>query len=153
MADSSQVYGSQALKYLWQNEKSIYSVGRNMLGNSRLPPYLSSDYSSSCPAASEAQPILRTGRGNPFGRKTLEPSGQVLEPTSKGINTKLVEWINANHSRRWVVVHPDPQSLMDCSRGAIANHWQQWQADGKIRTVEKRIEESGWNEVKAAITA
>ena len=71
----------------------------------------------------------------------------------KGINTKLTEWINTDQSKRIVVVHPNPQSLMDCSRGAIANNWQEWRGKGKITTIEKRIEDTGWNEVKAAITA
>jgi len=70
----------------------------------------------------------------------------------KGINTKLAEWINTDQSRRIVVVHPDPQLLMDCSRGAIANNWQEWRAKGKVITIEKTVEEAGWNEVKAAIT-
>jgi hypothetical protein len=69
----------------------------------------------------------------------------------KGINTKLVEWINDGQSKRLVVVHPDPQGLMDCSRGAIANHWQEWQQEGKIRTIGKRIEETDWDEVKETL--
>jgi len=71
----------------------------------------------------------------------------------KGINTKLAGWINTDQSKRIVVVHPAPQSLMDCSRGAIANNWQEWQGKGKITTIERRIEETGWNEVKTTITA
>ena len=69
----------------------------------------------------------------------------------KGINTKLVEWINADRSNRLIIVHPDPCALMGCSRGAIANHWREWQQGGKIRTVEKRIEETDWNEVKTIL--
>lgn len=69
----------------------------------------------------------------------------------KGINTKLVEWLNSDKTKRLVVVHPDPGSLMDCSRGAIANHWCQWQADGRIRTVKKGIEEASWADVKASL--
>ncbi|MHB8559128.1 MAG: SIR2 family protein [Candidatus Acidiferrales bacterium] len=70
----------------------------------------------------------------------------------KGINTKLAEWIDTDETKRLVIVHPDPQSLKECSRDAIANHWQHWQADGKIRTVEKRIEQTCWNEVKAHLS-
>lgn len=70
----------------------------------------------------------------------------------KGINTKLAEWLNADETSRLIVVHPNPQGLVDCSRGAIANHWPQWQAHGKIREIARRIEETQWADVKAAIT-
>jgi len=69
----------------------------------------------------------------------------------KGINTKLVEWINADSSNRLIIVHPDLCTLMGCSRGAVANHWQEWQRAGKMRAVEKRVEKVRWDEVKAAL--
>lgn len=69
----------------------------------------------------------------------------------KGINTKLVEWIRMDSSRRLLIVHGNHGQLMDCSRGAIANHWQQWEAEGKLRFLEKWIEQVTWDEMKTAL--
>jgi hypothetical protein len=71
----------------------------------------------------------------------------------KGINTKLVEWINSDPSKRLVIVHGNPAPLMDCSRGAISNHWQQWRQAGKLRFVDKWVEQVEWDEIKAASLA
>lgn len=67
----------------------------------------------------------------------------------KGINTKLVEWINSDPAKKLLIVHGDRFSLMECSRGAVANHWQAWEAQGKLRFIEKWIEQTTWAELKA----
>jgi hypothetical protein len=71
----------------------------------------------------------------------------------KGVNTKLAEWIEADHPGRLIVVHPEPDRLMTCSRPAIAKHSRGWQARGQLNFVEKRAEEVTWAEVRAALFA
>lgn len=69
----------------------------------------------------------------------------------KGINTKLVEWINSDPTKKMLIVHGNRAPLMDCSRGAIANHWQQWVAEGKLRFIEKWVEQTTWDEAKTTL--
>jgi hypothetical protein len=68
----------------------------------------------------------------------------------KGINTKLSEWINSESGNRLIVVHPNSDTLFNCSRGAIANHWDEWRQQKKLMIVGKWIEETSWEEVKEA---
>ena len=70
----------------------------------------------------------------------------------KGINTKLSEWISAESRNRLVVVHRDPDALFNCSRGAIANHCDEWRQQKKLTVVGKWIEEATWDEVKEALS-
>jgi hypothetical protein len=63
----------------------------------------------------------------------------------KGINTKLVQWLDSS-KRRLVVVHPRPEELYCCARGAIRNRWQEWKALGKLVEVSKKAEETSWDE-------
>jgi hypothetical protein len=42
---------------------------------------------------------------------------------------------------------------MSCSRGAIANGWQKWHQSRQIKTIQKRIEEVQWQEVKETLAA
>lgn len=69
----------------------------------------------------------------------------------KGINTKLSEWIGRESGNRLVVVHRNPDDLFNCSRGAIANHCDEWRRQKKLAVVGKWIEEATWDEVKVAL--
>jgi hypothetical protein len=71
----------------------------------------------------------------------------------KGINTKVAEWIEGCHSRRLAVVHPEPSRLLNSSRPAMATRWQQWREQGRLRLVQKKIEEVAWGEVRTALFA
>ena len=42
----------------------------------------------------------------------------------KGINTVILEWFAAKPGRRFVIIHPEPDSLIKNARGAIKNRWE-----------------------------
>lgn len=62
----------------------------------------------------------------------------------KGINTKLVQWLNSPQERRLIVVHPNPADLRSCARGAIVNQWDEWKGRGKLYELHKKAEELSW---------
>ena len=64
----------------------------------------------------------------------------------KGINTKLVQWLNTSFRRRLVVVHPDPCSLRGCARGAIIKDWDDWKQNDRLVEVQMKAEELSWRD-------
>lgn len=69
----------------------------------------------------------------------------------KGINTKLVQWLNTSRCRRLVVVHPNPEELRCCSRGAISKQWIEWKNAGQLVELPKRAEQVSWSDLRALV--
>lgn len=67
----------------------------------------------------------------------------------KGINTYITNWVYENFPPRIVVVHPNPTKLRAGARGAIANKWEAWQAEGVLKVIPKRVEDLSWTELRA----
>ena len=69
----------------------------------------------------------------------------------KGINNEIIDWYYGKRGRRLVIIHPDPDSLVDNARGAIRKNWPEWEKYGSISTIRKRFEHVDIDEFDAAL--
>ncbi len=69
----------------------------------------------------------------------------------KGINTEIIDWIYSRRGRRLLIIHPDPDGLVDNARGSIQNNWPEWKKNGSISIMSKRFEDVGIDEFAAAL--
>ncbi|AFN75435.1 hypothetical protein MROS_2205 [Melioribacter roseus P3M-2] len=63
----------------------------------------------------------------------------------KGINTRLIEWMNSSSARKIIVIHPEVEKLKQPSSDGIYRNWDNWVNDNKLIIIEKRIEEISWD--------
>ena len=77
-------------------------------------------------------------------RRTLRQADQIVvcgySFGDKGINSEIIEWYYGKLGRRFAIIHPNQQQLVENSRGSIRNKWQEWQQNGSIRVIEKPLE-------------
>jgi hypothetical protein len=66
----------------------------------------------------------------------------------RGINTRIIDWINLSSDYRIIVIHPEPENLKNDARGSIRNKWDKWINKGKLTIIEKRIEKTSWQDLK-----
>lgn len=66
----------------------------------------------------------------------------------KGINTRIIEWMNLSGDKTLIVAHPDPEDLKLKARPGIARHWQAWQDQGRLHFLPKGIEDVSWEEIR-----
>lgn len=66
----------------------------------------------------------------------------------KGINSQIVDWMYLSHKKRMVIIHKEPDKLLEQSRGVIKNNWEEWSRQNRIMIIRKWIEDCTWNEVK-----
>ena len=59
----------------------------------------------------------------------------------KEINSELVDWYCGRSGRRFVIIHPEPDSLVENARGAVRKHWDEWKRNDSISIIEKRFED------------
>lgn len=71
----------------------------------------------------------------------------------KGINSRLIEWLNSSKQHRMVVIHAEPEKLQKGARGAISKNWNNWLENKKLVLVQKWIECVSWEEVLSALGA
>ena len=70
----------------------------------------------------------------------------------KGINIEILEWYYDKRGRRLVIIHPDPDSLVDSARPAIQRVWtDEWEKSNSISIIRKRFEDVDIDEVAAMI--
>ena len=69
----------------------------------------------------------------------------------KGINNEIIEWYFSKQGRRFVILHPNPNSLVASARGAIRKHWPEWEENGSISRISKQFQDVGIDEFVAAI--
>ena len=69
----------------------------------------------------------------------------------KGINAEIIEWYYNKRGRRLVIIHPDPDSLVENARGAIRDKWNDWKDRSSIGLISKRLEDVSLDEFAAAI--
>jgi len=64
----------------------------------------------------------------------------------KGINSQIINWYYANRGRRLIIIHPNPEKLVENARNAIRSKWQQWIRNEGIRLICKNLENVQENE-------
>ena len=69
----------------------------------------------------------------------------------KGINAEIIKWYYNKRGRRLVIIHPDPDILITNARGAIRNKWSDWEENGSIEFISKRLEDVCLDEFAALI--
>jgi hypothetical protein len=70
----------------------------------------------------------------------------------KGINARVVSWLEQPRGRRTVVVHPHPEQLRRSARGAIRDKWARWTRRDRLATIAKPLDSSlTWEEIRRAI--
>lgn len=68
----------------------------------------------------------------------------------KGINSRIIEWLDASADRKMIIVHPDPDNLRTQQvRPAIGWAWNRWVSQGKLAVIQKRSEEVAWKEIRS----
>ena len=58
----------------------------------------------------------------------------------KGINSEIIDWYYAKRERRFLVIHPDRDELVENARGAIQKHWEEWEKKNSIQLIERPLE-------------
>ena len=68
----------------------------------------------------------------------------------KGINSEIIKWYYKKRGRRFIIIHPDRDSLVANARGAIRNKWPEWERHS-ITFIDKRFEDVCNHELVSAI--
>lgn len=71
----------------------------------------------------------------------------------KGINEALLEWFYGRRERQVFVFHRHPDELVQTARGAIADKWERWLKSGRVKVIEKWIEELEHDELIETLAA
>ena len=65
----------------------------------------------------------------------------------------IIDWFYGARGRQLVIVHPDPDKLVRCARGAIRRKWPEWIEANSLILLPKRLEDVGDNELQDALAA
>jgi len=71
--------------------------------------------------------------------------------SDKGINTRLIEWMDGNSQNRILIIHPDLYNLKVSARGAIARNWDAWKKDNRLITIQNNIENVDWDTIERGL--
>ena len=67
----------------------------------------------------------------------------------KGVNTKIINWLNSENSKKLIIIHPNKKALIENSRGNlyfnVLNEHKQHQ---KVILIESKFEKLDWAELK-----
>jgi hypothetical protein len=69
----------------------------------------------------------------------------------KGINGQIGEWVNTSGQKVMVAIHPEREILMRQARLDLLFDWDTLLKSNRLAFVERRIEETSWQDIKAAI--
>jgi len=69
----------------------------------------------------------------------------------KGINSRVIEWLLSSDNNKMIIIDPNLKELVSNSRGSIRHKWDNLINIERIRTIEKRIEDVTWEEIKTQI--
>jgi len=70
----------------------------------------------------------------------------------KAINSRIIQWLDSLPSRKIIIIHPDPNYLLEHVRNAIRISWHRWLDDKKLFILQKSVEETNWDELKKMLT-
>jgi hypothetical protein len=70
----------------------------------------------------------------------------------KAINSRIIQWLDSLPSRKIIIIHPDPNYLLEHVRNAIRISWHRWLDDKKLFILQKSVEETNWGELKKMLT-
>ena len=68
----------------------------------------------------------------------------------KGINSEIIKWYYNKRGRRFVIIHPDRDSLVANARSAIRNKWPEWERHS-ITFIDKQFENISIDEFMEAM--
>jgi hypothetical protein len=71
----------------------------------------------------------------------------------KGINSRITDWAYKSRNKRIIIIDPNMDGLKDKARGSISNKWDGWIKEGKLKTIEKGIENVTWDEIKSYLVS
>jgi hypothetical protein len=118
------------------------------------------------------RPLFLAGTFNKIADYSQEPFGDLLygfraflanaerlavcgygfgDKGDKGINSVIVNWLYGRRHRRLVVIHRHPEDLRNSARGAISNKWHSWAESGRLKLVEKWVEELAPGELESCL--
>jgi hypothetical protein len=68
----------------------------------------------------------------------------------KGVNSQINDWMCYSQMKRMIIVHREPERLLEQSRGLIKNNWAEWAKQSRVPVVERWIgdEDCTWDEIK-----
>jgi hypothetical protein len=64
-----------------------------------------------------------------------------------GINSTIINWMTGSLPRRVLLIHKEPELLLEHARMAIQNWWHRWIAQAHLLTIPKWVEEVTWPEI------
>lgn len=59
----------------------------------------------------------------------------------KGINTRILRWLDSSPDHIMALIHHSVEAMIQKARGAIRNSWERHLKSGKIRILEKKVED------------
>ncbi len=59
----------------------------------------------------------------------------------RGVNSELIDWYDGKGGRMFVIVHPEPDRLVENARGAVRKNWETWKRNDAIALIEKSFED------------
>lgn len=65
----------------------------------------------------------------------------------KGINSRLIDWLEDQDDRRLIVLHEKPEDLFQGARGAIRNHWNDWRASRRMIVLHRWLCDTTYEEL------
>ena len=69
----------------------------------------------------------------------------------KGINQRVVHWMNSKPRWKMVVISPDAKDGWKKARRAIGMNWERWRKVGKLIPREFKMESANWRAVWKAL--
>ena len=66
----------------------------------------------------------------------------------KGINTRIIDWLEDLEDRRLIVLHEDPTGLLRGARGAVRNHWEDWTEAKRVVVAERWLADTSYEEIR-----
>lgn len=69
----------------------------------------------------------------------------------KGINQRIVDWMDSKPRRKMVVVSPDAKDGRKKARPAIGMRWEKWRQVGKLIPHESKVKSAKWRAVWNAL--
>lgn len=78
-------------------------------------------------------------------RSTTEEANQMIICGygfgDKGINNSIIEWYHAKRGRRFIVIHPDINELLEKARPAIQHNWTIWDKEDNLILIKEKFED------------
>ena len=89
-------------------------------------------------------------------RSTLNETDQIVVCGygfgDKAINSEIINWYYKEQGRRLIIIHENPDDLVDNARGAIQINWSDWIDNSSLLLIKKPFEEVNVDDLEKLIS-